>query len=84
MKKNIIKGKTFAFALRIIKLYRFLNKEKREYVLSKQLLRSGTAVGALIKAMFPLIVETVPAKCQAKTLLISLGTVQVNAAIQDN
>ncbi|MDL1968425.1 MAG: hypothetical protein LWW97_07715, partial [Deltaproteobacteria bacterium] len=38
----------------------------------------------IVKAMFPLIVETVPAKCQAKTLLISLGTVQVNAAIQDN
>jgi len=49
MKKNIIKEKTFAFALRIVKLHRFLNKEKREYVLSKQLLRSGTAVGALVR-----------------------------------
>jgi len=49
MKKNIIKEKTFAFALRIVKFHRFLNKEKREYVLSKQLLRSGTAVGALAR-----------------------------------
>ena len=48
MKKNI-KEKTFAFALRIVKLHRFLNEEKRDYVLSKQLLRSGTAVGALVR-----------------------------------
>jgi len=47
--KNIIKEKSFAFALRIVKLHRFLNEEKREYVLSKQLLRSGTAVGALVR-----------------------------------
>ena len=49
MKKNIIKEKSFAFALRIVKLNRFLSEEKREYVLSKQLLRSGTAVGALVR-----------------------------------
>jgi four helix bundle protein len=49
MKKNIIKEKTFAFALRVVKLHRFLNKKKREYILSKQLLRSGTAVGALVR-----------------------------------
>ena len=48
MKKNIIKNKSFAFALRIVKLYKFLC-DKKEYVLSKQLLRSGTAVGALIR-----------------------------------
>lgn len=41
--------KSFAFALRIDKLYRHLNEEKREYVLSKQLLRSGTAIGALVR-----------------------------------
>jgi four helix bundle protein len=35
--------------LRIIKLYKYLNEQKREYVLSKQVLRSGTAVGALIR-----------------------------------
>ena len=49
MKKNIIREKTFAFALRIVKLHRFLNEEKRAYILSKQLLRSGTAIGALVR-----------------------------------
>ena len=41
--------KSYDFALRVIKLYKFLVSEKKEFVLSKQLLRSGTAVGALIK-----------------------------------
>lgn len=49
MSENIIKTKSFNFALRIVKLYQFLNQEKREYVLSKQLLRSGTSVGALVR-----------------------------------
>ena len=49
MKENIIKDKSFAFALRIIKMYRFLCENKKEFVLSKQLLRCGTAIGALIK-----------------------------------
>jgi four helix bundle protein len=49
MKKNLIKDKSFDFALQIIKLYKKLVNEKKEYVLSKQLLRSGTAVGALIR-----------------------------------
>ncbi|RUT79009.1 four helix bundle protein [Ancylomarina longa] len=51
MKKsdNVVMNKSYAFALRIIKLYQFLVSNKKEYVLSKQLLRSGTAVGALIK-----------------------------------
>ncbi|CAN2046857.1 Four helix bundle protein [Candidatus Magnetomoraceae bacterium gMMP-1] len=48
MKENIIKNKSFAFALRIVKMYKFLCDKKREYILSKQLLRSGTAVGALV------------------------------------
>ncbi|MCW3083127.1 MAG: hypothetical protein JWP12_493 [Bacteroidetes bacterium] len=47
--ENIIAVKSYAFAIRIIKLYKFLSEEKKEYVLSKQLLRSGTAVGALVK-----------------------------------
>ena len=47
--ENIIAVKSFAFAIRIIKLYKFLSEEKKEYILSKQLLRSGTSVGALIK-----------------------------------
>ena len=41
--------KSFDFALRIVKSYMFLCLEKKEFVLSKQLLRSGTAIGALIK-----------------------------------
>ena len=46
MKENIVKDKSFAFALRVIKLAKFLESEKRQFVLSRQLLRSGTAVGA--------------------------------------
>jgi four helix bundle protein len=48
MKENIIKTKSFAFSLRIIKLYKYLIESKKEYILSKQILRSGTAIGALI------------------------------------
>ena len=47
-KPNIIKDKSFAFAIRIVKLYKFLS-DKKEFILSKQLLRSGTAIGALIR-----------------------------------
>ena len=46
MKENIIKDKSINFALRIIKLYKFLNDSKKEYVISKQLMRSGTSIGA--------------------------------------
>jgi len=46
---NIIQQKSFAFAIRIVNLYKFLTTEKKEYVLSKQLLRSGTSVGANIE-----------------------------------
>lgn len=49
MAENIIKVKSFSFALRVVKLYQFLNQEKREYVISKQLLRSWTSVGALVR-----------------------------------
>lgn len=45
MKENPIIDKSFAFALRIIKLYRYLVDEKREYVLSKELLVAGTHIG---------------------------------------
>jgi four helix bundle protein len=49
MKENIIKIKSFAFSLRIVRLYQFLTESKREFILSKQLLRSGTAIGALVR-----------------------------------
>ncbi len=48
-KDNIVMNKSYAFALRIIKLYKYLIREQKEYVLSKQVLRSGTSIGALVK-----------------------------------
>ena len=45
---NILVIKSFAFAVRVVNLYKYLCSEKREYILSKQLLRSGTSVGANI------------------------------------
>ncbi|WP_038032641.1 four helix bundle protein [Thermonema rossianum] len=48
-RENIVMNKSYAFAIRIVKLYKYLVSEKKEFVLSKQLLRSGTAIGALIK-----------------------------------
>lgn len=47
--ENIILVKSKAFALRIVKLFKFLCEEKKEYVLSKQILRSGTSIGANVK-----------------------------------
>ena len=49
MKKSLVYNKAFKFAIRIVNLYRHLSKEKNEYTISKQLLRSGTSVGANIK-----------------------------------
>ena len=46
MNKSIVEAKSKAFALRIIALYRYLCSEKKEFVLSKQLVRSGTSIGA--------------------------------------
>jgi four helix bundle protein len=49
MKQNIIKDKSYLFALRIVKLHRFLIENKKEFVLAKQVLRSGTSIGALVR-----------------------------------
>lgn len=49
MKDNIIVTKSRGFAIRIIRLYQYLLSDKKEYILSKQLLRSGTSIGANIK-----------------------------------
>jgi four helix bundle protein len=46
--KKITRNKSYKFALRIIKLYKYLSSEKQEYTLSKQVLRAGTSIGALI------------------------------------
>jgi len=45
---NIVLDKSFNFAIRVVNLYKFLCKDKKEYILSKQLLRSGTSIGANI------------------------------------
>ena len=47
--KSIIRRKSFDFAVRIVRLFQHISKDQREYVLSKQLLRSGTSVGANVR-----------------------------------
>jgi len=49
MKENIVKKKSYVFALRMIKAYKYLTQEQRDFVLSKQALRSGTSIGALVR-----------------------------------
>ena len=49
MGDNVLKRKSYEFAIRIVKLSQFLQTEKKEYVLSRQILRSGTAIGAIIR-----------------------------------
>jgi len=49
MRDNIVKNKSFGFAVRIVKLYQYLCEQKKEFVLSKQLLRAGTSVGAMVR-----------------------------------
>jgi four helix bundle protein len=49
MKDNVLKDKAYNFALRIVKLYQYLADEKKEFVTSKQILRSGTSIGANIE-----------------------------------
>jgi len=49
MKENIVKNKSFAFAVRIVNLYKYLSLSQKEFVLSKQLLRSGTSIGANVR-----------------------------------
>lgn len=45
-KENVLVEKTYAFALRTVKLFKFLREEKKEFILSKQVVRSGTSIGA--------------------------------------
>lgn len=49
MKESPLKKKSYEFAIRIVNLSQYLQNERKEYVLSKQVLRSGTAIGALIR-----------------------------------
>ena len=49
MKENVLKNKSFTFAIRVVKLYKYLFEEKKEYIMSKQLMRSGTSIGAMVR-----------------------------------
>ena len=49
MKKSILKEKSLEFAIRVVYLYKYLCEEKKEYVMSKQLLKCGTSVGAMVR-----------------------------------
>ena len=46
MERNVVLEKSFAFAVRIVNLYKYMSATKKEYILSKQLLRCGTSIGA--------------------------------------
>jgi len=48
-RENILKEKSYSFAIKIVRLSQYLNANKKEYVISKQILRSGTSVGTLIR-----------------------------------
>lgn len=47
--ESILRDKSYLFALRVIRLYKHLNEQHKEYILSKQILRSGTSIGALVR-----------------------------------
>lgn len=49
MREGAVQSKSFDFAVRIVNLHKFLGAKKKEFVLSKQLLRSGTAIGAMVR-----------------------------------
>jgi len=49
MKPSVLRDKSFAFALRVVRLSQELQQNQKEFVLSKQVLRSGTAIGALVR-----------------------------------
>lgn len=49
MRENVVKNKSLAFAIRIVRLNQILTSEMKEFVMSKQLLRSGTSVGAMAR-----------------------------------
>jgi four helix bundle protein len=48
-KENVVREKSFRFAVRIINLFKMLNRDRKEFIISKQVLRSGTAVGASVR-----------------------------------
>jgi len=52
MKESIIKTKSKTFAVRMVKLYKYLQEDKKEFIISKQVLRSGTSIGANVHEAF--------------------------------
>ena len=68
---SVIVIKSKSFAIRIIKLYQFLNNEKNEYVISKQILKSGTSIGANVKEA---------SKAQSKADFISKNSIALKEA----
>lgn len=61
--ENAVEDKSVAFALRVIALYKYLCSEKKEFILSKQVLRSGTSIGANIAELLKILSAfTKPAK----------------------
>lgn len=48
-RENVLQSKSFKFAVRVVRLFQFLQGEKKEFVLSRQILRSGTSVGAMVR-----------------------------------
>jgi len=48
-KDNVLKEKSYQFAIKMVRFYKFLTERKKEFVMSKQVLRSGTAIGALVE-----------------------------------
>jgi len=46
---NILKDKSYKFSVRIVKFYKFFSSQKNEYVISKQILRRGTSIGAMVE-----------------------------------
>ena len=73
MGKSIIKDKSFLFAKRIVMLFKYLIDDKKEFVLSKQLLRSGTAVGALVRSGNVLLVLSYNSASKLKSFVHRLG-----------
>jgi four helix bundle protein len=49
MKESVLKIKSYSFSIRVVRLSQYLIKQKKEFLLSKQVLKSGTAIGALVR-----------------------------------
>jgi four helix bundle protein len=70
MKNNVVKEKSFGFAIRTVALYKFLTNEKKEFILSKQVLRSGTAIGALVREAEQ--AESIGLSCYTRRIILGI------------